>query len=118
MIYIFSLEISCTLYILLTCCCRKTAVCNGINFSIFLHRNSFLANQRLALTEKYFCSNCSAVMGLTPCMLYVQIYLMCIGLLAAEFLTVNTGLGRPMFWKPLCLLSTPEGLATTNCQLT
>ena len=42
----------------------------------------------------------------------------CIGLLFAEFPTVNTGLGRPMFWKPLCLLSTPEGLATTNYQLT
>ena len=27
----------------------------------------------------------------------------CIGLLSAEFSTVNTGLGRPMFWKPLCL---------------
>ena len=42
----------------------------------------------------------------------------CIGLLSAEFSTVNTGLGRPMFWKPLCLLSTPEGLATANYQLT
>ena len=42
----------------------------------------------------------------------------CIGLLSSEFSTVNTGLGRPMFWKPLCLLSTPKGLATTNCQLT
>ena len=43
--------------------------------------------------------------------------LMCvapIGLASAEFSTVNTGLGRPIFWKPLCLLSTPEGLATTN----
>ena len=30
----------------------------------------------------------------------------CIGLLSAEFSTVNTGLGRAMFWKPLCLLST------------
>ena len=36
----------------------------------------------------------------------------CIGLLSAEFSTVNTGLGTPMLWKPLCLLSTPEGLAT------
>ena len=27
----------------------------------------------------------------------------CIGLLSAEFSTVNTGLGRPMFWKPLCV---------------
>ena len=42
----------------------------------------------------------------------------CIGLSSAEFSTVNTGLGRPMFWKPLCLLSTPEGLATTDYQLT
>ena len=24
----------------------------------------------------------------------------CVGLLSAEFSTVNTGLGRPMFWKP------------------
>ena len=29
-----------------------------------------------------------------------------------------TGMGRPMFWKPLCLLSTPEGLVTTNYQVT
>ena len=42
----------------------------------------------------------------------------CIGLLFAEFSTVKTGLGRPMFWKPLCLLSTIEGLAATNYQLT
>ena len=42
----------------------------------------------------------------------------CIGLLSAEFSTVNTGLGRPMFWKPLCLLNTSEGLARTNYQFT
>ena len=42
----------------------------------------------------------------------------CIGLSSAEFSTVNTGLGRPTFWKPLCLLSTPEGLASTNYQFT
>ena len=42
----------------------------------------------------------------------------CIGLLFAEFSTVNTGLGGPMLWKRLCLLSTPEGQATTNYQLT
>ena len=42
----------------------------------------------------------------------------CIGLLSAEFSTVDTELGRPMFWKPLRLLSTPEGLVTTNYQLT
>ena len=37
----------------------------------------------------------SAVMALTPCMLCVQIYcvlhVVCIGLLSAEFSTVNTG---------------------------
>ena len=32
--------------------------------------------------------------------------------------TVNTGSNRQMFWKPLCLLSTPEGLDTINYQLT
>ena len=51
--------------------------------------------------------DCSALMGLTPCILCVQITVCCcIGLLSVEFLTVNTGLGRPMFWKPLRLLST------------
>ena len=38
----------------------------------------------------------------------------CTGLSSAEFSTVNTGLGRPMFWRPLCLLPAPEGLAITN----
>ena len=42
----------------------------------------------------------------------------CIGLLSAEFSTVNTGLSGSMFWKSLCLMSTPEGLATINYQLT
>ena len=42
----------------------------------------------------------------------------CIGLLFPEFSTVNTGLGRLMFREPLCLLSTPEGLAAINYQLT
>ena len=38
--------------------------------------------------------------GMTPCMLCVQIYfVVCIGLLSAEFSTANTGLGRPMFCK-------------------
>ena len=35
----------------------------------------------------------------------------------AEESAVNKGLGTPMFWKPLCLWSTPEGLDTTNYQL-
>ena len=57
---------------------------------------------------------CSQTMGLTTCILCVQnllckLCIVCIGLLSTEFLTVNTGLGRPMFWKPPCLLSTPEG---------
>ena len=41
----------------------------------------------------------------------------CIELLSAEFSVVTTALGRPMFWTPLCLLSNPEGVATTNYQL-
>ena len=41
----------------------------------------------------------------------------CVGLVSAEFSTVNTGFGRPLFWKPLCLLSSTEDLATTNYQL-
>ena len=106
----------------------------GINCSIFLYRNSFGANQRLALTRKsfrmaqvsryghtvqfsasMFCSNRFDTMH-AVCLDLLCI--VCIGLLSAEFATVNTGLGRPMFWKPLCLLSTPEGrLATINCQL-
>ena len=36
----------------------------------------------------------------------------CIGVVSAELSTVNTGLGRPMLWKPLCPLSTPEGKLT------
>ena len=42
----------------------------------------------------------------------------CSGLLSAEFSTVNTGLNRTLFWKPLCLLNILEGLATINYQLT
>ena len=34
------------------------------------------------------------------------------------FSTVKTGSSRPMFFKSLCLMSTPEGLASINCQLT
>ena len=41
----------------------------------------------------------------------------CIGLLSAEVLTVNTGLGRPISGN-LCQLSTPQVLATTYYQLT
>ena len=54
-------------------------------------------------------------------MLVVCIDLLCVvcsGLLSAEFSTVNTELVKLLFWKPRCLLSAPEGLATTNYQLT
>ena len=62
-----------------------------------------------------FCSNrFDTIHVVRPDLLCV----VCIGLLAAEFSTVNTGLGRPMSWKPLYLLSTPESrLATINYQL-
>ena len=53
---------------------------------------------------------CVVCVGL-PCVV-------CTGLLNSEFPTVNTRLGRLMFWTPLRLLSTPEGLAATNYQLT
>ena len=70
-------------------CCRKTAVCNGDNRSIFLYQNLFGANQRFALSRKSFriaqVSHCAvqlglaigdcanvAVLGFTPCMLCVK----------------------------------------------
>ena len=95
-------------------CCRKTAVCNGdelLDFSVpelVRSQSTFSTDPEVLQNCAGFtlCSSaglavgeCSAVMGLTPCMLCVQILLCvaCIGLLSAEFLTVNTGLGRPMF---------------------
>ena len=62
-----------------------------------------------------FCSNGFDTMHVVCTDL---VCVVCIGLLSAEFSTVNTGLGRCMFWKPPCLLSSPEGLATMNYQLT
>ena len=112
-------------------CCRKTAVCNGdqlVDFSVpelVQSQSTFRTDPEVLqnCTGFTLCSSagravgeCSAVMGLTHCMLCVQIY--SVLRVSAEFSTVNTGFGRPMFWKPLCLLSTPEGLATTNYQLT
>ena len=41
----------------------------------------------------------------------------CIGLLSAEFSAVNTRLSTLMFWKPLRLLSTPEGLLPQSFNL-
>ena len=60
-----------------------------------------------------FCSN-----GFDTMHVVCTEFILYIGLLSAEFSTVNTELGRPMFCKPLCMLSTPEGLATINYQLT
>ena len=93
-----------------------------INCSIFLYRNSFEANQFLALTRnsvRIAQVPLCAVQQVTPCILCVQIYcvlcqkpiiwkgyellVICIRLLSAEFSTVNTGLGRSMFWKALDL---------------
>ena len=63
-----------------------------------------------------FCSNDGFDTMYVVCTDFMCV--VCIGLSSAEFSTVDTGLGRPMFWIPLCLLSTPEGLVTTNYELT
>ena len=100
----------------------------GINCSIFLYRNSFGANQHLSLTQGSILEFRSfhVVQFRGSSRLFDTMHVVCtdlqcvvsIGLLSAEFSTVNTGVGGPMLWKPLCLLSTPEVLATTNYQLT
>ena len=61
-----------------------------------------------------FCSNGFGTMSVVCTDLLCVV---CIGLLSAELSTVNTGLDRLMFWKLLCLLSAPEGLATTTINL-
>ena len=91
----------------------------GINCSIFLYRNWFGANWPGGPSElhrfhseqfsrsnsrRMFCSNGFDTMHVVCTDLLCVV---CIGLLSAKFSTVNTGLGRPTFWKPLCLLSTP-----------
>ena len=114
-------------------CCRKTALCNGdqlLDFSVpeLVRSQSTLSTDPEVLqncagftlcgSEGLAVGECSAVMVLLPCMLCVQIYcVVCIELLSAEFSSVNTGLGRPLFCKPLCLLNTPGGLATINHHL-
>ena len=103
-------------------CCRKTAVRDEdqlLDFSVpeLVRRQSVFGSPSelrkfhvvqfsKSTSRRMFCSNGFDIM-----------HVVCIGLLSAEFSAVNTGLGRPMFWKPLCLLITPEGLATTNYQL-
>ena len=63
-------------------------------------------------SRRMFCSNGTMHVVCTGflCVVYI-------GLLSAEFSTAcEYRIG--MIWKPLCLLSTPEGLATINYQLT
>ena len=69
-------------------------------------------------SRRMFCSNGFNTMHVVCTDL---LCVSCIGLLPAEFSSeygVNTGLDRPIFWKPLSLLSTHEGLAATNYKLT
>ena len=121
--------------VLLSYCCHKTAVRIGdqlLDFSapeLVWSQSSFSTDLEVPqnCTGFTLCclaglavSECSAVMGFDTMHVVCTdlLCVVCIGLLCAEFSTVNAGLGRHMFWKLLCLLSTPEGLATTNYQLT
>ena len=65
-------------------------------------------------SQRMFCTNMFDTMHVVCTDLLCAV---CIGVLSVEFSTVDEGLGRSMFWKPLCLLSTPRGLAITNYQL-
>ena len=62
-------------------CCRKTAVCNGdqlVDFSVpeLLRSQSTFSTDPEVLQNcaSFTVSECSAVLGLTQCMLHVQIY--------------------------------------------
>ena len=96
--------------------CCKTAVCVGDQLLEFCvselvrSQSTFSTDPEVLQNCAGFtlCSSaglavvqCSAVMGLIPCMFYVQIHcVLCVlDYLAAEFSTMNTGLVRPMFWK-------------------
>ena len=87
-------------------CCRKTAVCIGdqlLDFSLpELVRSQSTFSTDPEVLQNYtgftLCSSsglsvgeCSAVIGLTLCMLCVQIYCVLCILLPAEFSTVNIG---------------------------
>ena len=117
-------------------CCRKTSVCIGdqllLDFSVLELvrsesafrtdpdcpselRRLHIVQFRGSSSPRMFCSNGFDTMHV---MCTDLLCVVCSGLLSAEFSTVNIGLGRPMFWKPLCLLSGHEGLATTDYQLT
>ena len=77
-------------------------------------RGLLFSISRSASSRRMFCSNGFDTM-------YVvctdSLCVVCSGLLSAEFSTVNTELGRPMFGKRMCLFSTPEGLAAINYHL-
>ena len=99
----------------------------------FLYRNPFGANQGLALTRKSFriaqvshfavqqwtivlqwwvWHHACCVYRFTVCCVH---WIIICWTLNCE--SVILWLGRPVSWKPMCLLSTPEGLATLNYQL-
>ena len=115
-------------------CCRKTAVCNGdqlLDFSVpklVLNQSSTDPEVLQNCAGITLCSSMGPAVGRMSCsnrfdtmhaVCLDLLCVVCIGLLSAEFSTVTTGLCRLMFWKPLCLLSTPEGRpATINYQLT
>ena len=105
-------------------CCRKTAVCNGdqfLDFSVLelVRSQSTFSTGPEVLSGSSSRQLCCSVGFHTMHVVCTDLLcVVCIGLLYAESSTVNTGLGRPMSWKPLCLLSTPEVLVTTNYQLT
>ena len=51
-------------------------------------------------SRRMFCNNEFDTIDVMSTYLLCVVY---IGLLSVEFSTVNTALGRPIFWKPLCL---------------
>ena len=89
-------------------CCRKTAVCIGdqlLDFSVpelGQIQSAFSINPEVLQNSAGFIL-CSSAGLSTRRMLcsngFETMHVVCIGLLAAEFSTATTGLGRPMFWK-------------------
>ena len=68
----------------------------GINCSIFLYRNLFGDNHRLAMTRESFriaqVSHCAVQQVMHHVVCTHSLCVVCNGLLSAEFSTVNTGL--------------------------
>ena len=71
-----------------------------------LHRFHFVQFSRSSSLRMFHSNGFDTMPAVCTDLLCV----VCIGLVSAKFSAVNTELDRPMFWKPLCLLSTPEGL--------